>query len=220
MSVKISALLLCGLLLPVLVKAADIQYVSDQLIITLRSGQGSQYQIIKTLPSGSRLEVLEHTTSGYTKVLTQDGIEGWVRSQYLINEPTAQARLEKATKRLIRLKAQNTKLKTDLQTTRKSVKELDSERKDLLSKHQANSVELKHLTEVAAKPILLDKENRELKQQNISLEKDLQRVQQENQSFKDRSQREWFIAGAGVLLGGMLLGLLIPKIRWKKKNNW
>ena len=53
-----------------------------------------------------------------------------------------------------------------------------------------------------------------------SLEKELQLIQQENQSLKDRSQREWFIAGAGVLLGGMLLGLIIPKLRWRKKSGW
>ena len=73
---------------------------------------------------------------------------------------------------------------------------------------------------MAAQPILLDKQNRELKQQNVSLEKELQLIQQENQVLKDRSQREWFIAGAGVLLGGMLLGLILPKLRWRKKSGW
>jgi len=218
--VKKTALLLCCLLLPIAVQAADVQYVSDQLIITLRSGQGSQYQIIKTLPSGTRLEILENTDTGYTKVVTPNGVEGWVRSQYLVDEPVAQSKLEKATKRMVWLKAQNAKLKTELADSRKLANQLDAESKDLRSKHQTSSAELKHLTEVAAEPIRLDKQNRELKRQNISQEKDLQRVQQENQALKDRSQREWFIAGAGVLLGGMLLGLLIPKIRWKKKSSW
>ena len=53
-----------------------------------------------------------------------------------------------------------------------------------------------------------------------TLEKELQLLHQENQSLKDRSQREWFIAGAGVLLGGLLLGLIIPKFSWRKKSSW
>ena len=37
---------------------AETRWVSDQLVITLRTGQGNQYQILKTLPSGTKLEVL------------------------------------------------------------------------------------------------------------------------------------------------------------------
>ncbi len=214
------ALFLTALLLPVLAAAADIRYVSDQLIITLRSGQGAQYQIIKTLPSGTRLEVLEMTDTGYARVETPDGLEGWVRSQYLVKEPIAKAKLEVAEKKLARLKEQNNKLRSELARVKKRASELEAERKDLLAKYNANSAELKRLTQVAAKPILLDKQNRELKQENISLEKDLQLLQQENQVLKDRSQREWFVAGAAVLFGGMLLGLIIPKIRWRKRSSW
>ncbi|MGD8711810.1 MAG: hypothetical protein PVG50_03130, partial [Thiohalophilus sp.] len=50
--------------------AAQYQYVSDQLIITLRNGKGNTYQILKTLPTGTRLEVLETTDEGYTRVRT------------------------------------------------------------------------------------------------------------------------------------------------------
>ena len=214
------ALFLTALLLPVLAAAADIRYVSDQLIITLRSGQGAQYQIIKPLPSGTRLEVLEMTDTGYARVETPDGLEGWVRSQYLVKEPIAKAKLEVAEKKLARLKEQNNKLRSELARVKKRASELEAERKDLLAKYNANSAELKRLTQVAAKPILLDKQNRELKQENISLEKDLQLLQQENQVLKDRSQREWFVAGAAVLFGGMLLGLIIPKIRWRKRSSW
>lgn len=35
---------------------------------------------------------------------------------------------------------------------------------------------------------------------------------------RDRANRDWFLAGAGVLFGGMLLGLLLPKRR--KRQSW
>jgi SH3 domain protein len=97
---------------------------------------------------------------------------------------------------------------------------VEAERNTLLSQTESANAELERLKQVAAQPILLDNQNRELKQQNVSLEKELQLLQQENQVLKDRSQREWFIAGAGVLLGGMLLGLILPKLRWRKKSGW
>jgi SH3 domain protein len=218
--VKKTSLFLAGLLLPILVHAQNTKYVSDELIITMRSGQGSQYQILKTLPSGTRLEVLEASESGYTKVRNAEGVEGWVLSRYLSPEPIAKEKLAVAQRRLKRLKDQNSTLKQELASLKNSQRELESERTALLSKSKTTDAELERLNQVAAQPILLDNQNRQLKQQNVSLEKELQLLQQENQSLKDRSQREWFIAGAGVLLGGMLLGLIVPKLRWRKKSSW
>ena len=211
---------LTGLLLPILAQAQNTQYVSDHLIITMRTGQGSQYQILKTLPSGTRLEVLETSDTGYTKVRNAEGVEGWVLARYLTPEPIAKEKLAVTQGQLQRLKEKHNVLKQELADLQKTHQELETERTALVSKTKTTDAELQRLNQVAAQPILLDKQNRELKQQNVSLEKELQLIQQENQSLKDRSQREWFIAGAGVLLGGMLLGLIIPKLRWRKKSSW
>jgi SH3 domain protein len=49
----------------------------------------------------------------------------------------------------------------------------------------------------------------------------LNNVQQENENLRDRTARDWFIVGAGVVLVGIIIGLIIPKIRFrKKKSNW
>ncbi len=214
------AIFLLVLALPVLVQAAETRYVTDHLIITLRSGQGSQYQIIKTLPSGTPLEVLETTDSGYSRVRTPDGAEGWVLTRYLSEEPIARDRLAKVQKQLERLQTRHRKLRTQLAELRKQTAELQAERDRLRSENAKLTSELKHLREVAAKPIELEAQNRTLKQQNVSLEKELQLVRQENQVLQNSSQRDWFIAGAGVLLGGILLGLILPRIRWRRKNTW
>lgn len=199
---------------------AETQYVSDHLVITVRTGQGAQFQIIKTLESGEHVEVLEKTDTGYTRVETSDGTEGWVRSQYLAKEPVASEKLARA-------QAQLLKTRTALKKIKESYAELSKDHK-LLSQTQATlstdkkqlDSELARLSEVAKKPIMLDKQNRELQQKNVTLEKDLQRLNQENHSLKDRSQREWFIAGALVLLGGLILGLIIPKLRSRKTSAW
>lgn len=199
---------------------AESIYVSDHLVITIRSGKGTQYQIIKTAPSGTELEVLEETDEGYTYIRTPDGIEGWVRTQYLTKEPIAKVRLEKAEARLAKLTDQNGKLRAEVQTLRKETSTLSAENQSLSGSSKSLDEELNRLKEVAARPIQLDNENRKLQQANVSLEKELQLLGQENQVLKDRSQREWFVAGALVLLGGLIIGLVIPKIRWKKTSNW
>lgn len=199
---------------------AETQYVSDKLRITLRTGQGTQFQIIRALESGTKLEVIEQTESGYTHVRTEDGTEGWVRSQYLIPEPIALHKLQKAEAQLESYKSQVDSLKAERKELRKQKKELTKIKNTLLQKSGSLESELARLTKVAAKPILLDKENRTLQQENVKLEKDLQMMHQENQVLKDQSNREWFIAGAAVLLGGILFGLIIPKMRFNKKSSW
>jgi len=199
---------------------AETQYVSDKLRITLRTGQGTEFQIIRALESGAKLEVLEQNESGYTNVKTEDGTEGWVRSQYLIPEPIAQHKLDKALIKLEKYKTQLEALKTERVELRKQRKELSETKSSLSEKSSSLESELARLSKVAAKPILLDKENRTLQQENVKLGKDLQMIHQENQVLKDQSNREWFIAGAAVLLGGILFGLVIPKIRFSKKPSW
>lgn len=202
------------------VYAAQYQYVSDQLIITLRNGKGNTYQILKTLPTGTRVEVLETTDEGYTRVRTSDGTEGWVRSQYMMDDPTAAMRLEETSRKLNNLQEQTTQLRSTLSEVQAERAQLATERDELVKKLEGTKSRLDHLEEVAARPIVLDKENRDLQQQNVALEKELQILNQENQALKDRAQREWFIAGAGVLLGGLLLGMLLTRIRWRKQSSW
>ena len=84
---------------------SQTQYVSDHLVITVRTGQGAQFQIIKTLESGDHVKVLEVTDTGYTQIETSDGVEGWVRSQYLAEEPVASEKLVKAEAKLLKTKA-------------------------------------------------------------------------------------------------------------------
>lgn len=212
--------ILCGLLLILSPAIAKTQYVSDHLIITLRTGQGNTYQIIKTLVSGERLEVLEENEAGYAHVRTDDGTEGWVRTQYLSDQPTAREQLVAAQAKLEKLQEKNTALASRLSTMQTDNSQLSSKLTALNKQHKQDEVDLKRLNEVAAKPILLDRENRDLKEKTITLSNELQLLKQENQLLKDRSDRDWFIAGAGVLLGGILLGLLAPKLRRRKKDSW
>jgi len=199
---------------------AETKYISDHLVITVRTGEGSEFQVIKTLGSGERVEVLETSDSGYTLVETTDGTEGWVRSQYLQSEATASKKLSNVKSQLEKSKAALKKLKQNYAELNKKYKLISQNQAKLSTEKKKLDLELARINEVAKRPIILDKQNRKLQHANVNLEKDLQRLNQENNSLKDRSQREWFIVGALVLFGGIILGLLIPKLRAKKRSSW
>lgn len=200
--------------------AAETQYVSDHLVITVRNGQGAQFKIIKTLESGEHVKVLEVTETGYTQVETTDGIEGWVRTQYLTDSPVASERLVRVEARLLKTRIALKKVRESFSLLKSDHTNLTQDQATLSANKKQLDTELARLNKVAKKPILLDRENRKLQEQNVTLEKDLQRLNQENFSLKDRSQREWFIAGALVLFGGIILGLIIPKLRGRKRSSW
>ena len=84
------------LTLPLLATAAIGQslYVSDELVITVRSGPATTNPILTNLRAGDRVEVLEVDQEiGYSLIRAADGMEGWVVSRYLTEQPIARDRL-------------------------------------------------------------------------------------------------------------------------------
>lgn len=52
----------------------------------------------------------------------------------------------------------------------------------------------------------------------FALEKQLAVLREANLRLKDRSDREWFVIGAAAVLAGMMIGLIVPKIQWRRKS--
>lgn len=197
---------------------AETRYVDDTLIITLRTGQGNAYQILRTLTSGTAMEALEGDDK-YTRVRLQDGTEGWVLTQYLTNQPVARDRLAQAEQKLARLENENQQLKKDLVALRSEKKTVEGEHKQLSGTADKLQNELERLKSVAARPVELEKQNTEMRQRLQELELQSRMLQEENTAMRDRANRDWFLAGAGVLFAGLLLGLILPKLR-KRSSGW
>ena len=201
--------------------AAETRYVSDELQITLRSGQSTQHQILRMVTSGTPLEVLEtDEKTGYTHVRAPQDVEGWVLTRYLMDHPSAQDQLADAQKKMARLQDQNKDLQTKLNTVSGDKNSLDKDRRDLLAKNDKLQTELDHIRKTAADALAIEGEKNRLADETNRLKTELQSVQQENLSLNDRSQREWFVRGAGVVIAGILIGLILPKIRFSRRSRW
>lgn len=200
---------------------AETYYVKDELYVTMRTGKGTEYQILKTIRSGTKLEAIEISEEdGYTKVRTVSGVEGWVRSQYLVDQPTAELKLKTAEQKLERVSQENSKLKKQFDEVKGKTGDLSSKQQQLSKENERIKKELAHAQEVAKKPLQLAKENKAMSESNLAMEKELQMLRQENQMLQDRGDREWFMIGAGVMLFGMLLGVVFSKVRGKRGGDW
>ena len=200
---------------------AETRYVSDTLEITMRSGKGTNFGITRMLRSGTPVEVLEvDKKSGYTQVRTKSGKEGWVLSRFLMNGRAARERLATAEKNLAELELENRKLTTSMMTVTEEKSGLEKNLQELEGQSRGVNQELSEIKRTASSALAIDSENKELKGRMVSLERQLQTVQQENEALKDRTARDWFMVGAAVVLLGIIVGLIIPKIRFRKKSSW
>lgn len=200
--------------------AAETKYVSDELVINMRSGKGNSFKIIKIIKSGTPLTVLE-TDSGYTRARTPQGVEGWVLSRFLSNTPAARQQLAKAITDVATMKEKFDAMSNELNTTKKERDELSRSEKSLLNNKAKLNKELAKLKKIAARPMQLEAENDQLRNELVKIEAEMRLLKQEYQTLEDNSDQEWFMTGAGVLFGGMILGLIFPKLRsGQKKANW
>ena len=209
------SLLVCGTAL------AETRYVSDNLEITMRSGKGTSYGITRMLRSGTPVEVLEEDKdAGYTQVRVKGGKEGWVLSRFLMKGRAARDRLAAAEKSLAELELENRKMETSMAALTDEKAALEKELESLEGQTRNVSQELSEIKRTASSALAIDSENKDLKGRVVSLERQLQTLQQENEGLRDRTARDWFMVGAGVVLLGIIVGLIIPRIRLRKKSSW
>jgi SH3 domain protein len=200
---------------------AETRYVSDRLEITMRSGKSTSHGIIRMLPSGEKVDVVEHDKdAGYTKVRLKNGKEGWVLSRFLMDGPAARDRLVTAERKLAELELSNRKMGTAMQSLEQEKTGISQERSTLDAEFRKVSQELAEIKRTASSALAIDNENKELKSRMVAMERQLQTLQQENESLKDRTARDWFMVGAGIILLGIIVGLIIPRIRWRRKSSW
>ncbi|MDH5259650.1 MAG: TIGR04211 family SH3 domain-containing protein, partial [Gammaproteobacteria bacterium] len=150
---KFLLLLTCLLLSSTIVLAEETRYVSDEFSITMRTGQGTQHKIIKSVKTGTKLELLEESEDGYSKVRIPNGTEGWVLSRYLVNEPVAKDRLVSAEKKISALQSQTIELNKKLNSLSSSSSTLEKDSSRLSKSNIKLKKELDSIREIAANQI-------------------------------------------------------------------
>ena len=199
---------------------AETKYVSDELVINMRSGKGNGFKIIKIIKSGTPVTILK-TDSGYAKVKTPQGVEGWVLTRFLMKTPSARTLLAKAQDDVTKIKNQFETIDDDLVRLRNERDILADSEKKLLTEQKKLKTELSKLKKIAARPMQLEAENEQLRNELLKIENESHILKQKVQTLQNNSDKEWVIVGGSVLFFGMFLGFIIPKLRTgQRKANW
>ncbi len=200
---------------------AETRYVSDELTITLRRGEGTSYQVLRTLKSGTPLDVLStDPDTGYSLVRIPNGVEGYVLTRFLMSKPSARNLLTAAQTRSAELETQQQILTDQITSLTEEKTELENTLSNLDSSHSQLSSELNRVKSTSSRALEMEGENKKLRSKVIKLERDNQALSQENDTLKDRNARDWFMVGAGVAILSLLLGLLLSRFGGRRKSSW
>ena len=201
---------------------AETRYVTDQLKITMRSGESTTHKIVRMLPSGYPVEVLEtNRDSGYSKIRTGDGKTGYVLTRQLMKIPSARERLEKAEARLQELQEEPGRLSTKLTTLRDEHQTLQGAHAKVTDERNNLAQELDAIQRTAANAIRISNERNELRKQVATLTRQVEDLKQENRELSNDTAQNWFLIGAGVIVGGIIIGLILPHLRLqRRKSSW
>lgn len=213
--------------------AAETRYVVDELIITLRAGKSTSHKILKSLQTGTPLEVLEDADQTYTKVRTTDGVEGYVLRQYITAELPKKQRITELERlnsslrgKINTLEEAKSNLEMQLKTIREEYEQKfsainaqsEDQRQHLeqaLNNERAIAEKYDTLLDQAGNVAEIAAERDQLLQKNKKLEADAAALLQKNDQLSDSRMIKWFLAGGGVFFFGWIIG----KISRKKRSR-
>lgn len=193
---SMSALLALFCSLPVI---AETGYVSDMLLLTMRSGPGEKYSVIKTLPSNTAVEILEKKGT-YFRVRSKDGDEGWVQGSYIIYDLPAALVVDRLEKKIKELEKVNNEFTQERSSQPESVGAIREEYQAKLA-----ALESSMGGEVKDSAALIE-ENKTLKEENLTLTSELKKFKDASRDYLKTVMLKWFLAGAGVLVVGWIIG--------------
>lgn len=196
-------------------------WVSDEFEITLRSGPSTSNAIQLMVGSGMQLDVLERDAeSGYSRVVTPGGTEGWVLTRYLMNEQSAREQLATLTGQLTNATSRGSSMGSQLNAIKGEYDSANRQISTLEREKASLEKELAGIKRTAANVLGINQQNRTLMDDLATAEIRADTLEQENRQLSSQTTRYWFMSGALVLVFGIILGIWLPRIKWKQRSGY
>jgi len=200
---------------------AEDAWISDQFEVMLRTGPSTNNAIARMLPSGTPLEVIEQDDeTGYTRVRTASGTEGWVLSRYLMAEASAREQLERLTSQLANANVEGSSLSSQLDDVKGERESANTRIATLEREKQQLEQELAEIKRTAADALSIESQNKALRDELATTEIEAASLEQQNRELTSQTTRYWFLTGALVLTIGIGLGLWVPRIRLQRRSRY
>ena len=187
----------------------------------MRRGPTLQNAIVRVLTSGTAVEEVERDEeSGYSRIRTSGGAEGYVLTRFLMAEPSARSQLAALRERLTALRDQSggqgrelDDLRQQSAAQKRTIEALEAEKSRL-------ETELAQIRRTAADTLRINADNTSLRESLSAAEINLATLEQENDRLARRREQNWFLIGAAVLALGIILGIIAPRLSSARRNRY
>lgn len=203
------------------VAGAQTRYISDEFFVPFRTGPSIQNAITRNLASGTRVDIVEDREDvGYARVRLQDGVEGWVQTQYLQAEQVAEVRLQAATRERDALRDETAALAGRVSELEAELAASAAALAEARSRGATTGAELADVRSASANALETRAQNESLRQRVAELTAAVDVGNIQIDELRRRERQNWFIIGAAVLFGGIVIGLVTPTLRRKRRSDW
>jgi SH3 domain protein len=174
------------------------------------------------LRTGTKVEVIsQNRETGYSKIRFNNGKEGFVLTRQLLDEPIARDRLADLEKEMALLKGEPDELKSKLADATQKATQFEKSYKAAEARARSAEQELAAFKRISSDAVSVAEERNSLREQVAELNRDLAEAKQETLELENNDTQHWFLIGASVLLGGIILGLILPNLRSRRpKQSW
>lgn len=207
-----------------LVAAQETQYVSDKVLVPVRSGAGNDFRIInRGIPSGTALMVLGESEDGdWVEIETPGGTRGWVPRQYLQADPPAGLLINDLRMELEQVRGERDRLLSQLNQSSSEVDEADDVIVDLQADLEQTVTELNEIKRVSSAALELDALNQQLVAELESERSEGDLLRLENVRLRERIGNNQMLDGALAVLLGVILAVITPRLwpKRKRQDGW
>jgi SH3 domain protein len=202
-------------------QAAEVKYVTDIFEVTMRSGTSTANSIVRLLPSGAKVTVLENDlASQYSLVETEENKQGYVLTRFLMDSPAAREILQDVRARYEQQQSLLDEQQTEIKQLTEALQQEQTDGQTLKTTLRASEQELSEVRDAAQNTLNILDQNKQLQTVVNQLREEKTLLSDSNAELSDSTQIDWFVRGAAVSLIAFIIGILVTKIRWRKKDTW
>ena len=199
----------------------ETRYVGDQLYVPIRSGAGGEYRILhKGLPSGTAITQFSESEDGvWAEVETRGGTRGWMRTQFIQENPPAAVLLKQLESELAEVEAERDRMRASLSATASEAYEAGDAAAALRQELTETKAALAEIRRVSGAAVELDAQNRVLAEELETQRSETELLRLENVRLQERISNSQIIDGALAVLLGVIITLIAPRLMPKRRNS-
>ena len=202
-------------------QAAEVKYVTDIFEVTMRSGTSTANSIVRLLSSGTKVTVLEDNLgSQYSLVETEENKQGYVLTRFLMDSPAARETLQDVRARYEQQQSLLDEQQTEIEQLKEALQQEQTDSQTLKTTLRASEQELSEVRDAAQNTLNILDQNKQLQTVVNQLREEKTLLSDTNAELSDSTQIDWFVRGAAVSLIAFIIGILVTRISWRKKDSW